>query len=129
MSAYTALNLLELDDVVGNRAPGIEGRFARSKMESRDLGVSHFRYGPGVRSKSAHTHTEQEEVYVVLEGAGRIRLDDEIVDIKPFDLVRVAPGVVRAIEAGPDGLTYLAIGGPRPEEGDGKLVDSPWPEG
>jgi hypothetical protein len=55
-------------------------------------------------------------------------LDDELLDLRPFDLVRVAPGVVRQFEAGPDGLTFIAIGGPRPEEGDGKLVDSPWPE-
>jgi mannose-6-phosphate isomerase-like protein (cupin superfamily) len=128
MSSYTALNLLELEDATSARIPGMEGRFARSKMDSRDLGVSHFRYAPGTRSRSAHTHTEQEEAYVVLEGSGRIRLDDEIVSLKPFDLVRVAPGVVRAFEAGPDGLTFIAIGGPRPEEGDGKLVDSPWPE-
>jgi mannose-6-phosphate isomerase-like protein (cupin superfamily) len=128
MSAYTVLNLLELEDSIAGRVPGMEGRFGRSKMDSRDLGVSHFRYAPGVRSKSAHTHTEQEEAYVVVEGTGRIRLDDEIVDLKPFDLVRVAPGVVRAFEAGADGLAFIAIGGPKPEEGDGKLVDSPWPE-
>jgi mannose-6-phosphate isomerase-like protein (cupin superfamily) len=65
---------------------------------------------------------------VILEGSGRIRLDDELLDLRPFDLVRVAPGVVRQFEAGPDGLIFIAIGGPRPEEGDGKLVDSPWPE-
>ena len=128
MSSYTLLNLLELEDSTSARIPGMEGRFGRSKMDSRDLGVSHFRYAPGARSGSAHTHTEQEEAYVVLEGSGRIRLDDSVVELRPFDLVRVAPGVVRAFEAGPDGLTFIAIGGPRPEEGDGKLVDSPWPD-
>ena len=128
MSSYTRLNLLELEDSTSERIPGVEGRFGRSKMGSRDLGVSHFYYAPGTRSRSAHTHTEQEETYVVLDGSGRIRLDDEILELKRWDLVRVAPGVVRALEAGPNGLTFLAIGGPRPEEGDGKLVDSPWPE-
>ena len=129
MSAYTVLNLLELDDATSARIPGIEGRFGRSKMGSRDLGISHFRYAPNTRSSSAHTHDVQEEAYVILDGSGRVRIDDEVVDVRRWDLVRVAPGVVRALEAGPDGLEFLAIGGPRPDEGDGRLVDSPWPEG
>jgi quercetin dioxygenase-like cupin family protein len=128
MSAYTVLNLRELDDTVSDRVPEIEGRFGRKHLESRDLGVSLFRYAPGHRSQS-HTHAVQEEAYIVVEGSGRVRLDDEIVDVRPWDLVRVGPGVVRGFEAGPDGLEFIAIGGPRPEEGDGKLVDSPWPEG
>jgi mannose-6-phosphate isomerase-like protein (cupin superfamily) len=128
MSAYTVLNLLELDDVVGNRAPGIEGRFARSKMESRDLGVSHFRYAPNTRNEGSHSHREQEEAYVVVAGSGRVRLDDEISDIRLWDVIRVAPEVVRAFEAGPDGLDLIVVGGPKPEGGDGVRSDSPWPD-
>src|SRR5690242_9773646 len=101
MTAYTRLNLLELEDSTSARIPGMQGRFGRPKMDSRDLGVSHFRYAPGTRSRSAHTHTQQEEAYVVLDGSGRIRVDDEIVELRQWDLVRVAPGVVRAFEAGP----------------------------
>jgi mannose-6-phosphate isomerase-like protein (cupin superfamily) len=129
MSAYTIVNLMELDDVVGNRAPGIEGRFARSAMESRDLGVSHWRYQPGIRSGASHRHGEQEEAYIVLSGSGRIRLDDELRDIRQWDIVRVAPQTLRAFESGPDGLELLIIGGPRPEDGDGELVRDEWPEG
>jgi mannose-6-phosphate isomerase-like protein (cupin superfamily) len=128
MSSYTVVNLLELDDVVGDRAPGLEGRFARKHMESRDLGISHWRYAAGFRSPLSHTHGEQEEAYIVLSGSGRVRLDDEIVAIGQWDVVRVAPEVVRGFEAGPDGMEMIAVGGPRPEEGDGQTTDAPWPE-
>jgi mannose-6-phosphate isomerase-like protein (cupin superfamily) len=128
MSDYTIVNLLEIDDSVGGRVPGLEGRFGRKHMGSRDLGISHFRWAPDVRSTSSHTHREQEEAYLVVGGSGRVRLDDEVRDIARWDIVRVAPEVVRAFEAGPDGLEIIAIGGPKPEGGDGELSDSPWPE-
>lgn len=123
---YSIVNLLELDDVVTSNA-GIEGRFARKQIESRDLGVSHFRYAPGVRGK-AHVHREQEEAYVVVAGSGRILLGDEIRDLRPWDVVRVAPAVVRAFEGGPEGLDFIAIGGPKPEGGDGAAADASWPD-
>lgn len=123
---YSIANLLELDDVVTS-VEGIEGRFARQRIESRDLGVSHFRYGPGVRGK-AHVHREQEEAYVVVSGSGRILLGDEVRDLRPWDVVRVAPQVPRAFEGGPDGLDFIAIGGPKPEGGDGAASDASWPD-
>jgi mannose-6-phosphate isomerase-like protein (cupin superfamily) len=127
MSSYTVVNLLELDDSVGDRAPEIEGRFGRTKLESRDIGVSHFRYQPGYQSAGGHRHREQEEVYVVVAGSGRILLDGEVVELKPWDTVRVAPTTVRAFAAGPDGLDVIAIGGPKPEGGDGERADISWP--
>src|SRR4051794_40799610 len=114
MPNYTMLNLLELEDSIGDRAPEIEGRFGRTKLESRDIGVSHFRYASGFRSPMAHKHREQEEVYVVVAGSGRVLLDGEVLDIGLWDTVRVAPEVTRAFEAGPDGLDVLAVGGPSP---------------
>ncbi|HEV3283122.1 MAG TPA: hypothetical protein VG010_02870, partial [Solirubrobacteraceae bacterium] len=63
MPRFTAVNLLELEDSTGGRAPGIEGRFGRSPLDSRDIGVSHFRYEPNLRSRFAHSHREQEEAY------------------------------------------------------------------
>jgi quercetin dioxygenase-like cupin family protein len=127
MSDYAIVNLLEIDDSVGGRVPGMEARFSRSHIGSRDLGVSQFRWEAGIRGTS-HSHREQEEAYVVVEGSGRVRLDDEIRDVRPWDVVRVAPEVVRAFEAGPDGLVIVAVGGPKPEGGDGVLEDSPWPD-
>jgi mannose-6-phosphate isomerase-like protein (cupin superfamily) len=128
MSAYKVVNLMEIENSVGDRAPGLEGRFARKQLESRDLGVTHWRYRPNFRAPASHRHGEQEEAYVVISGSGRVRLGDEIVDLRQWDVVRVAPEVVRGFESGPDGLEMIAIGGPRPEEGDGQLAEDPWPD-
>ena len=128
MSNYAKVNLLELEDSVGDRAPEIEGRFGRSALRSRDLGVSHFRYAPGFRSEVAHRHREQEEVYVVVAGSGRVLLDGQPVELQQWDTVRVAPEGVRAFEAGPDGLDVIAIGGPKPEGGDGEMAAAEWPD-
>jgi quercetin dioxygenase-like cupin family protein len=127
MSRFAIVNLLELDDSVSGRVPGLEGRFARRHLGSRDLGLTHFRFAAHVRPPGAHHHREQEEAYVVLAGSGRVRLDDEVHEVRQWDVIRVAPEVVRAMEAGPDGLEVLAIGGPKPPEGDGVMTDAPWP--
>jgi mannose-6-phosphate isomerase-like protein (cupin superfamily) len=128
MSDYAIVNLLEIDDDVQGRLEGLEGRFGRKFLGSRDLGVSHWRYAPNLRNPGAHSHREQEEAYVVVSGSGRVRLDDEIREIRRWDVIRVAPEVVRAFEAGPDGLELIAVGGPKPEGGDGVRSDSPWPD-
>jgi mannose-6-phosphate isomerase-like protein (cupin superfamily) len=128
MSAYAIVNLLEIDDSVQGRVPGMEGRFGRKHLASRDLGVSHWRYAPNVRNPGGHSHREQEEAYVVVAGSGRVRLGDEVRDIGLWDVVRVAPEVIRAFEAGPDGLELIAVGGPKPAEGDGVRSDRPWPD-
>src|SRR5690242_15352110 len=128
MSDYAIVNLREVDDDTGGRTPGLEGRFGRKYLDSRDLGVSLWTYEPNLRHPLNHSHKEQEEAYVVVRGSGRMRLGDEIREIKEWDVIRVAPEVIRGFEAGPDGLELLAVGGPKPEGGDGQLSDSPWPE-
>jgi quercetin dioxygenase-like cupin family protein len=128
MSRFAIVNLLEVEDSVGERAPGIEGRFARKHLDSRDLGVSHFRYAANVRSPVGHSHREQEEAYVVVAGSGRVLLDDEAHDLKQWDVVRVSPEVVRAFEAGPEGLDIIAVGGPKPADGDGVTGVAAWPD-
>ena len=128
MSNYAKVNLLELEDSVGDRAPEIEGRFGRTPLGSRDIGVSHWRYAPGFRSEVAHRHREQEEFYVVVAGSGRMLLDGEVVELQRWDTVRVAPEVVRAFAAGSDGLEVIAIGGPKPEGGDGETASAEWPD-
>ena len=128
MSDFAIVNLLEIDDSLAGRVDGLEGRFSRKFLDSTDLGVSHWRYAPGLRSPGAHSHREQEEAYVVVSGSGRVRLGDEIRDVRLWDVIRVAPAVVRAFEAGPDGLDLIAVGGPKPEGGDGVPSDSPWPD-
>jgi mannose-6-phosphate isomerase-like protein (cupin superfamily) len=128
MSSHTTVNLLEVENAVGDRAPGIEGRFGRKHLQSRDLGVSLFRYAPSLRSPFAHSHREQEEVYLVVSGSGRVLLDDEVQELRQWDLLRVSPEVVRAFESGPEGLDLVAVGGPRPEDGDGVMAEAAWPD-
>jgi quercetin dioxygenase-like cupin family protein len=128
MSRFAKVNLMDLENVVGDRLPGLDGRFARTPLESRDLGVSRWRYEPNLRSPIGHSHREQEEAYVVLGGGGRVLLDGEVVELRPWDVVRVAPEVVRAFESGPEGLDLIAVGGPRPEGGDGVQVEAAWPD-
>jgi mannose-6-phosphate isomerase-like protein (cupin superfamily) len=124
MTAYAKTNLMEVQPSADSDE--LEGRFARTHLDSRDLGVSYWRYAPGYRSESGHRHREQEEAYIVVGGTGRMRLDDEVVELRRWDVVRVAPEVVRGFEGGPDGLELIAVGGPKPEGGDGERVSDWW---
>jgi quercetin dioxygenase-like cupin family protein len=128
VSRFATVNLLDVEDSVAGRAPGIEGRFARKHLDSRDLGISRFSYAANVRSPMAHSHREQEEAYVIVAGSGRVLLDDEVHELRQWDVLRVAPEVVRAFEAGPDGLDIIAVGGPKPEDGDGVMGTAAWPD-
>jgi mannose-6-phosphate isomerase-like protein (cupin superfamily) len=126
MTNFAITNLMEVEDSAADRGPGIEARFARKHLDSLHLGVSLFRYGPGFKAPYGHRHREQEEAYVVIAGSGRMRLDDEIVELRQWDVVRVAPEVVRAFEGGPDGLELIAVGSDRPDGGDGEMVQDFW---
>ncbi len=127
MPDYTIKNLKKLDDVAADRPGDVEARFGRNHLDSEHLGVSFFRYGPRFRSPIGHRHREQEEAYVVVSGSGQVRLDDAVVELRQWDVVRVAPAVVRAFEGGPDGIELIAIGSDRPEGGDGEMVKDFWP--
>jgi uncharacterized cupin superfamily protein len=129
MSDFAHVNLLEIDSSVPAGMEGVEGRFSRKYLGSRDLGVSHFRYEPGYRASRGHRHREQEEAYVVVGGSGRILLDGEVRDLSRWDVVRVAPAVMRAFEAGPEGLELIAIGGRKPPDGDVENMEIEWPAG
>jgi len=128
MSNYKRVNLKDVDNAAAERGPGLEARFGRKHLDSEHLGVSYFRYAPGFRAPYGHRHKLQEEAYVVVNGSGRMRLDDEIIDLAQWDVIRVAPSVVRGLEAGPDGLELIVAGSDRPEEGDGEMVQDFWTE-
>jgi mannose-6-phosphate isomerase-like protein (cupin superfamily) len=118
MGGFTIKNFNDVPDRTGDME-GLEARWAREHIDSEHLGVSLFRYSPGFHSQLGHRHRVQEEVYVVVSGSGRAKLDDEIVELKPYDALRVAPDVTRAFEAGPEGLELLVFG-----SGDGGLADA-----
>jgi mannose-6-phosphate isomerase-like protein (cupin superfamily) len=126
MTRHTIVNLKQIEAAEGARALGIDAHFARSHMGSEHLGVTYFKYPPDLRTGSGHHHREQEEAYLVIAGSGQIKLDDEVFDLAEWDLVRVAPDVVRGLRSGPDGLEVIAIASDRPEGGDGELVKDWW---
>jgi mannose-6-phosphate isomerase-like protein (cupin superfamily) len=126
VSGYTIVNLMEIENRASDGGPVLDARFARSHIGSDHIGVSHLRYAPDRRSQKGHSHKEQEEVYVVLSGSGRVKLDDDLVDLRRWDVVRVAPQTFRGFAAGPEGLELLAIGADRPEGGDGVQSDEDW---
>jgi len=123
---YTRKKLDEVEDSAPKFgfAEFQEARFATADLDAEDTGVSHHRVKPGKRQPFGHRHERAEEVYVVLSGSGRVKLDEEILELHELDAIRVAPGVTRAFEAGPQGIELLAFG-PRCE-GDGETVPGWW---
>src|SRR5215471_3946594 len=101
-----------------------EARFPRADIGAEQTGMNFLTIKPSRREAFAHRHAKAEEIYVVLSGAGRVKLDDELVELTPLDAVRVSPGVARSFEAGPEGLEVL-IFGPH-VEGDSEMVADFW---
>jgi mannose-6-phosphate isomerase-like protein (cupin superfamily) len=120
--SYTIKNLRDTKD----SAPEFglsevqEAHFPGRELGAESTGFAFHVIRPGRRQGFAHRHEEAEEVYVVLSGTGKIKLDEETVEIGPLDAIRVAPAVTRAFEAGSDGMELLAFG-PR-HEGDGEII-------
>jgi quinol monooxygenase YgiN/mannose-6-phosphate isomerase-like protein (cupin superfamily) len=123
---YTIRKLTDLDDAAVKFGFADRGsaRFASEELAAQRTGVSHHHLKPGRRQAFGHRHSDAEEVYVVLSGSGRVKLDEEIADIAERDALRVAPPVIRAFEAGPDGLELVAFG-PRCR-GDGEVLQNWW---
>jgi mannose-6-phosphate isomerase-like protein (cupin superfamily) len=123
--SFTIKNLRDVEDSAPKFGFGDvqEARFAWSDLDAERTGISMHRVKPGCRQGFAHRHEEAEEIYVILSGRGRMKLDDEIIDVAPLDAIRVAPTVLRAFEAGEDGLDVLAVGAHH--KGDGEVVPDP----
>lgn len=127
MSDYTKVNLREIDDAAAaHGVEHMEARFAREELGCTAGAVSLQRLHPNTRAPWGHRHERQEELYVILSGTGRMKLDDDIVEVGPLDAIRVAAGTMRAVEAGPDGLELLAYGAPIGGERDAELVPGWW---
>jgi mannose-6-phosphate isomerase-like protein (cupin superfamily) len=125
MPGWTKRNFAKIAD----RSPDetMQWRLSRGAVRSQQVGVSRFTYEPGARMPFGHRHGEQEEVYLVVAGSGRVKLDDEIVEVGEWDVIRVAPPVMRAFEAGPDGLDIVCVGGRHPTGGDTERDEGFWP--
>jgi mannose-6-phosphate isomerase-like protein (cupin superfamily) len=128
-AGHTVINLKDVEDQAPKfgYAPNVEARFARKDLGLERSGISYQRLAPNFRSPFAHTHEEQEELYIVLGGTGRVKLDEEIVELRQWDAVRVAPETMRCFEGGPDGLEYIVFGAPASEApNDAKLTPGWW---
>ncbi len=125
-TAYTVTKLTDVKDSAKEYGVGddMEARFARGDLDAERTGISHHRLKPGKRQPFGHKHEQAEEVYVVLGGSGRMRLDDDVIEVGPLDAIRVAPTVTRAFEAGPGGIEVLAVGAHH--DGDGEVVPNWW---
>jgi mannose-6-phosphate isomerase-like protein (cupin superfamily) len=124
--SHTQINLDDVEDVAPANGFGHrwEARVARVALDAEQTGVTLFRLRAGKRSPFTHRHRADEEIYVILSGSGRVKLDDELFDVRPHDAIRIAPEVARAFEAGPAGLEFLAFGSHHQD--DGVPVDDPW---
>jgi quinol monooxygenase YgiN/quercetin dioxygenase-like cupin family protein len=123
---YTIQQLTDTEDSAAKFGFGElgEARFATEDLAAEQTGVSHHHLRPGKRQAFGHRHERAEEVYLVLSGSGRVKLGDEIEEVGPLDAIRVAPAVIRAFEAGPDGLELVAFGARL--RGDGEILHGWW---
>ena len=129
MGRYTLVNLKrDVEDQAPKfgYSPQVESRFARLPLELENSGLSYFRFAPGFRLPFGHKHGEQEEVYLVIDGSMKLKLENEIVELERWDALRVAPEVMRGLEAGPDGVEIVAFGAPNTENKDAEMAMGWW---
>ena len=129
MSDYTHLNLKDdVDDQATNfgLSPNLEFRMARVPLEMENAGVSYLRIAPGFRMPFGHKHKNQEEVYVLVNGSAKIKIEDDVHELKQWDAVRLHKDTMRGFEAGPEGAEFIAIGAPNTGPGDADMEQDWW---
>ena len=128
MSDYTHLNLKDADDQATNfgLSPMLEFRMARVPLGLEHSGLSYCRVGPGFRLPFGHKHKNQEEVYVLVGGQARMKIEDEVRELKQWDAVRVHKDTMRSMEAGEQGAEFLIVGAPNTGPGDAEMVQGWW---
>ena len=128
MSDYTHLNLKEAED----QAPqfgledNLEFRMARVPLGLENSGISYLRVAPGFRLPFGHKHKNQEEIYVLVDGGARMKIEDEIRELQRWDAVRVHKDTMRSMEAGDQGAEFLIVGAPNTGPGDAEIVQAWW---
>ncbi len=128
MNPYTVRNLKDVEDAAPKfgMPQGMEARFARQALGGKVVGLSYHRLDANVRQPFGHRHAHQEEVYVLLSGGARVKVDDEIVELGPWDAIRVDKDTMRQFEAGDEGAEFLAFGAPVQPEPDWEIVPGWW---
>jgi uncharacterized cupin superfamily protein len=125
MADYTLLNLrTDVDDMAPQfgMGDGIEAHFGRKPMGLEKSGLSYFKLGPDYTLPFGHIHSEQEEIYLVVTGTARVRLDEEEVELRELDAIRIPTGTTRAMAAGPEGAEIVAFGAPDTDNKDIEMV-------
>ena len=127
MSDYTIVNLKEVEDQAPNfeLSPDLEARFARVALDAELIGLTYQKLAPNFRVPWGHTHKTQEEVFIVISGQLRMKLEDEVKELGPWDAIRISKETMRGLEAGPDGVELIAIGAPG-GPGDAETVPNWW---
>jgi mannose-6-phosphate isomerase-like protein (cupin superfamily) len=129
MSAYTKVNLKQdVEDQAPKfgMAPNLEFRVAGGPLEAEESALSYLRVAPSYRLPFGHSHERQEEVYVLLDGSATIKLDDDVMELKPWDVVRIAKDTIRNVEAGSDGAELILIGAPSTGANDAEMIQDWW---
>jgi quercetin dioxygenase-like cupin family protein len=129
MAGYTKLNLKQdVEDQAPkfDLSPQLEFRTAAVPLETENAAISYLRVAPGFRMPFGHTHSEQEEVYVLVGGSARIKLDDEVLELRPFDAIRIPRETMRNLEGGPDGAELILYGAPNTGPGDAQVSQGWW---
>jgi uncharacterized cupin superfamily protein len=128
MGDFTIRNLKEIRDQAPSfgHSPSLEARFAREELECRQSGLSYQRLAPGFRMPFGHRHKQQEELYVLVSGNARMKLDDEVKELRQWDVVRVGNGTTRCLEGGPDGAEFLVFGAPNTGHADVEMTPGWW---
>jgi mannose-6-phosphate isomerase-like protein (cupin superfamily) len=127
LPGYTKLNLKDVE----NQSPKfglneMEFRSARVPLELENSGLSYLRVDPNYRVPFGHNHHVQEEVYILISGSARLKLDDEVIEMKPLDAVRIHKDTMRNFEGGPEGAEVIAIGAPNTGPGDAPMTQDWW---
>ena len=132
MAGYTKLNLKdEVEDAAAKHGmpEEMEVHFPGGELGAETLSVSHQSFGPNFRQPFGHKHKEQEEVYVVIRGGGKMALGEEVIEVTQGDAIRVAPEVPRCFEGGTEGIELLAVGAsPADASNDAEQMPGWWPE-
>jgi hypothetical protein len=125
---FTIRNLMAIEDMAPSfgQSPGLEARFAREELACRQSGLSNQRLGPGFRMPFGHRHKEQEELYVLVGGSARMKLDDEVRKLRQWDVVRVGNETMRCLEGGPEGAELLVFGAPNTGPADVETTPGWW---
>jgi uncharacterized cupin superfamily protein len=117
MADYTVKNLMDVTNSAEQfGVEGMEARFAKEPLELGNFGLSYQKLAPNFRQPFGHRHGTQEEAYVVLAGGGRVKVDDDVVELKQWDAIRVPGSAARQFESGSNGLEFLAIGAPQADD-------------